>query len=126
AQASDRPASGAASAAIRSPSTRTSAVWVPVDDTTVPPRIRVLIHILRLRRGRSRGGQRVVRVRPPVPVEGPQVAYLGEGAHVEVTDHDLLFGVGGDVADELAARVDEVGLAVELVVTQRLHADPVD
>src|SRR6266540_4066800 len=122
AHASVRPASGAARAAIFSPSINTSAAWTPVAETTLPPRIRMLIGY----RLRSRSGQGVVRVGPPVAVEGPQVAYLRELVHVEVAYHDLFLGVGGRLADQLAARVHEVRLAVEVVVAQRFHADPVD
>ena len=71
-------------------------------------------------------GRAAVGVRPAVAVERPQVADLGQQAHVQVADDHLVLGVGGGVADQLAARVDEVGLAVEVVVAQRLHADPVD
>src|SRR6266508_1802394 len=122
AHASVRPASGAARAAIFSPSINTSAAWTPVAETTLPPRIRMLIGY----RLRSRSGQGVVRVGPPVAVEGPQVAYLRELVYVEVAYHDLFLGVGGRLADQLAARVHEVRLAVEVVVAQRFHADPVD
>ena len=67
-----------------------------------------------------------VAVGPAVAVERPEVADLGQQAHVQVADDDLVLVVGGGVADELAARVGEVGLAVEVVVAQRLDADPVD
>src|SRR6201996_6802589 len=111
---------GSSRAAIVSPSTRTSAGNVPVAVTTVPPRMRVFTGPpLRLDQG-------AVGVRPPVPVELPLVPHLFEQVEVQVADEHLVGVVGGGAADDLAARVGEVGLAVEVVVTQRLDADPVD
>src|SRR5579875_2259997 len=107
-----RPAltAGASSAAIVSPSTSTSAGNVPVAVTTVPPRIRVFTGpSLRLDQG-------AVGVRPPVAVELPLVPDLFEQVHVQVADHDLFLVVGRRAADDLAARVGEVGLTVEVVV----------
>src|SRR5487761_276224 len=108
-------------AAIVSPSTSTSAGIVPVAVTTVPPLIR-----MRMTAPWLRLNERGVAVGPPVAVERPEVADLGEQAHVQVADHHLVLGVGGRVADQLAAGVGEVGLAVEVVVAERLGAHPVD
>ena len=59
-----------------------------------------------------------VRVRSTVAEELPGVADLHDPVEVEVA-HDQLLVVGvADVADELAARVDEVALAVEVVVAE--------
>src|ERR1700761_4355117 len=111
---------GSSRAAIVSPSTRTSAGNVPVAVTTVPPRMRVFTGPpLRLDQG-------AVGVRPPVPVELPLVPDLFEQVEVQVADEHLVGVVGGGAADDLAARVGEVGLPVEVVVTERLDADPVD
>src|SRR6185437_5188359 len=120
--------SRASTAAIFSPTTSTSAGSVPSAVTTVPPLISVLTEPpARLKtRARSWLYQRLVGVRPAVPVELPQVPDLGQLVHVEVAHDDRVGVVGGDVADELAARVDEVRLAVEVVVAERLDADPVD
>src|SRR5712691_11465479 len=70
--------------------------------------------------------QALVGIGTAVPVELPQVADLGELAHVEVADDDLIIGVARRRTDELPARVHEVGLAVEVVVAEWLDADPVD
>src|SRR5580693_5086886 len=74
---------------------------------------------------RSRLDQRLVLVGPAVPVELPQVPDLGQLFHVQVAHQHLVLVVGGGVADELPARAGEVGLAVEVVVAERLDADPV-
>ena len=68
-----------------------------------------------------------VRVRPPVTIELPRVSDLGDLVEVEVADDQLLVVGGAELADELAARVDEIALAVEVVVADvGLDADPVD
>src|SRR5487761_919069 len=94
-------------AAIVSPSTSTSAGIVPVAVTTVPPLIR-----MRMTAPWLRLNERGVAVGPPVAVERPEVADLGEQAHVQVADHHLILGVGGRVAEQLGAppvdRADEV------------------
>src|SRR5208282_1424112 len=140
-------------AAIFSPAISTSASSVPDAVTTVPPLIRVVLTALpprsppgrflgaafprrsslapqsRRRRAplaRSRLHPRPVSVGPAVPVELPQVPDLGQLFHVQIAHQHLVLVVGGGVADELPARVDEVGLAVEVVVAERLDADPVD
>src|SRR5215470_3418005 len=96
--AKDPVCAGSSKAATVWPSTSTSAANAPLAVTTMPPRIRMRMTApLRLR-------QRAVGVRAPVPVELPQLPYL----------------------DELPARVGEVGLPVEVVVAERLDADPVD
>src|SRR5215510_6152779 len=121
----------ASTAAIFSPSMSTSASSVPSAVTTVPPLIRMLMALPPARSVaagicRSRCYQAFVRVRAAVPVELPQVPDLGQLVHVQVTDDDLVGGVGGGFPDDLAARVREVGLAVEVVVAERLDPDPVD
>ena len=63
---------------------------------------------------------------PAVTVELPLVPDLSQQVHVEVADEDFLLAVGGRAADDLPARIREVGLAVEVVVAERLDADPVD
>src|SRR5215475_11935667 len=108
---------GSSRATTVSPSMSTSAAADPVAVTTVPPRIRVrMAASLRL-------AQRTVGVRAPVAVELPQVPDLCQQPHVQVADDDLLGGVGGGPADDLPARVGEVGLPVEVVVAERLVAD---
>ena len=62
-----------------------------------------------------------------VAVELPGVADLDDLVEVEVAHDQLLVMGRSDVADELSARVDEVALAVEIVVAVLgLDADPVD
>src|SRR5580704_5318865 len=103
---------GSNSAATVSPSMSTSAADDPVAVTTVPPLMRVrMVALLCL-------GQRAVGVGAPVTVELPQVPDLFEHAHVQVAQHDLLGGVRGGLAHDLPARVGEVGLPVEVVVTE--------
>src|ERR1700759_3422108 len=111
---------GSRRAAMVSPSTSTSAGKVPVAVTTVPPRMRVFTGpSLRLDQG-------TVGVRSPVAVELPLVPDLFQQVHVQVADDHLVGVVGGGAAHDLAARVGEVGLAVEVIVAERLDADPVD
>ena len=71
--------------------------------------------------------QVAVGVGAAVAVERPAVADELDLVHVEVA-HDQLRLVGvADVADELALGIDEVALAVEVVVADvGLDADPVD
>src|SRR5690349_19534561 len=120
----------ASTAAILSPATSTSASRVPDAVTTVPPLMRMVLTALSPGSLALAGGswlyQRLVLVRAAVAVELPLVPDLGQLVHVEVADHYLVGVVGGRVAHQLAARVDEVGLAVEVVVAQVLDADPVD
>src|SRR5580693_9391645 len=122
--------SRARTAAIFSPATRTSAASVPLAVTTVPPLMSVVVMALLSRSPPLADGswlyQRPVLVGAAVAVELPQVADLGELLHVQVAHQDLVLVVGGGVAHQLAARVGEVGLAVEVVVAERLDADPVD
>src|SRR5579859_3059283 len=119
----------ASTAAIFSPAISTSASSVPDAVTTVPPLIKMVTALspgsLPLAGG-SWLHQRPVLVRAAVAVELPQVPDLGQLVHVEVADHYLVGVVRSRVAHDLAARVDEVGLAVEVVVAQVLDADPVD
>lgn len=70
--------------------------------------------------------QPVVRVGTPVAVERPRLPYVVDETEVEVADEQFLLLVGGDVADELAARVDEVAGAVEVVVPVLLLSDAID
>src|SRR5512146_1757233 len=120
----------AMTAAIFSPATSTSASSVPDAVTTVPPWISVVLTALSPGSLPLAGGswlyQRLVLVRAAVAVELPQVPDLGQLVHVQVADQHLVGVVGGRVAHQLAARVGEVGLAVEVVVPERLDADPVD
>src|SRR5579875_867915 len=51
---------------------------------------------------------------------------LGELVEIQVADHDFLVLVRRDIADELPARVDEIRLSVEIVVTERLDPAPID
>src|SRR5215471_5507137 len=118
--AKDPVCAGSSRAAMVWPSMSTSAANAPVAVTTMPPRMSMRMTApLRLR-------QRTVAVRAPVPVELPQLPHIVEHPHVQVADHDLLGGVGGGPAHDLPARVGEVGLPVEVVVAERLDADPVD
>src|SRR5215469_7370710 len=112
---------GSSRATTVSPSMSTSAADDPVAVTTVPPRIR-----MRMAASPLRLGQRAVGVRAPVAVELPQVPYLFQQPHVQVADDDLLRGVGRGPADDLPARVGEVGLPVEVVVAEWFDPDPVD
>src|ERR1700732_3687755 len=124
-----RPGRRARTTAIFSPSTSTSASCVPDAVSTVPPTISVLTALLSRSPSLADGSwlyQRPVLVGAAVAVELPQVPDLGQLAHVQVPDQHLVLVVGAGVAEELPARVHEVGLAVEVVVAERLDADPVD
>src|SRR5690606_7579688 len=112
---------GAVTAQIVSSVINTSATTGPVALTTVPPRFSVRMALPPLR-----FGQRAIRVRPAIAIELPQVADLGQLGHVQIPHDHFVLGVRGRVTDQLPPRVDEVGLAVEVVVAQRLHPDPVD
>src|SRR5450432_3950782 len=116
-----------------SPSTSTSAGKAPVAVTTVPPRIRVRMMISGTVlvgagwRGAGSGLRKLaVGVRPTVPVELPLLPDLFQQVHVQVADQHLVGVVRGGAAHDLAARVGEVGLTVEVVVAERFDADPVD
>src|SRR5690349_8652867 len=113
----------ASTAAIFSPVTSTSASSVPDAVTTVPPLISVVLMALPPGSGLH---QRPVGVRPAVAVELPQVPDLGQLCHVQVAHQHLVLVVRGGVPHQLPARVGEVRLAVEVVVAERLDADPVD
>src|SRR6266566_4632070 len=115
--------SRASTAAIFSPATSTSASSVPDAVTTVPPLISVVLMALSPGSGLH---QRPVGVRTAVAVELPQVPDLGQLRHVQVAHQHLVLVIGGGVAHQLSARVGEIRLAVEVVVAERLHADPVD
>src|SRR5262245_27354939 len=69
----------------------------------------------------------VIRVRPAIPIELPRLADLLDLVEVHVADEQLLVVGIAQLADELAARVAEVRLPVEVVVAQvLLDPDPVD
>src|SRR3954447_1552715 len=69
----------------------------------------------------------VVRVGSAVAVELPDLADLRDDVEIEVADDQLFLERAADTADELAAGVDEVALAVEVVVAELLlDPDPVD
>ena len=70
--------------------------------------------------------QVVIGVGSAVPVELPAVPHGLDEVHVEVPHDQLGLVVVGRLAHELALGVDEVAGAVEVVVAQRLDADPVD
>src|SRR6266536_3765496 len=68
-----------------------------------------------------------VHVRPPVTEELPRLADLLDLVEVHVPDEELLFVRVPQRSDELAARVAEVALPVEIVVADvGFDADPVD
>src|SRR6478735_12248906 len=76
--------------------------------------------------GGSRAYQVVVGVRAPVAVERPALADRLDEVEVEVADDELRLVRVALVADVVALGVDEVGLAVEVVVAEVLDTDPVD
>src|ERR1700712_4836738 len=114
---------GTSTATMVSPSMSTSWRLAPVELTTVPPLIKVVMSTS-LRRG-----DQVVGLGPAVAVERPVVARLGQLRQVQITDHQFVLVLGGDIADIGTARADEVAgpveahrLVAELV---RFDADPV-
>src|SRR3954447_6750576 len=110
---------GCPSATMISPSINTSWAITPVVDMTFP----FLMSVVGMA---SAGDDLVVGVGASVAVERPCVADLTDLVEVEIADDQVgLVGVS-DVADELAARVDEVALPVEVVVPERFDTDPVD
>src|SRR5688572_7668841 len=111
-------------ATIVSPSISTSWAITPVVEMTLPFLISVVG--IRLLWNDSAGDELVVRVRPAVAVELPAVAHLADLVEVEVAHDQLRLVRVADVAHELPARVDEVALAVEVVLAERLDTDPVD
>src|ERR687898_2117691 len=110
-------------AAIVSPSTSTSIGVAPSADRTSPFLMRVVTGVAPPRSGLRQGA---VGVRPAVPIELPLVADLGDHRQVDVADDQLVLPVAGRPAHDLAPRVGEVARPVEVVVAQRLDADPVD
>src|SRR5262245_5611353 len=75
----------------------------------------------------SRPDEVVVRVGPAVAVELPCLADLLDLVEVHVPDEQLLVMGRAKGADELATRITEVALAVEVVVAEvLLDPDPVD
>src|SRR4051794_12743140 len=140
---------GESSATMVSPSTRTSAVEVPVALTTVPFLMRVVMgapwgevvstdrspalaarppgRVLRWLRcerqraskppepcPRSRSGDAGVGVGPAVAVELPVVAHLPHHVEVEVAHEQLLLVAAAQLADEVAAWIDDLAGAVEV------------
>src|SRR3982750_390290 len=74
-----------------------------------------------------RGYEVGVGVRAPVTEELPRLADLLDLVQVHVADEQLLVVRAAKVADELPARIDEVALAVEVVVADvLLDTDAVD
>src|SRR5258706_11158964 len=69
--------------------------------------------------------QTAILIRPAVAVKLPDVAHLAVFLEVEI-GHQHFFLLVAGLGDDLAARVDEVAGAVEVVFAQRLHADAVD
>src|SRR5688572_3774216 len=70
--------------------------------------------------------QRAVGLRPAVAEELPGVADLADHVEIHVVDDELVLVAAGDLLD-LAARVDEIALAVEFTdVPGRFLADAVD
>src|SRR5258706_7232171 len=70
--------------------------------------------------------QFVVPVGPGVAIARPPIADHLDLVEVEVANDQLWLEGITDVADEVALRLDEVALAVEVVVAERLDADAVD
>src|SRR5262245_11876326 len=99
---------GASTAAMVSPSMRTSPALRPVALRMSPPVISVVLI--------SGLDELAVGIGPTVAVEGPTVADLFDLVEVQIP-HDQ-FGLVGvtRVADELALGIDEIALAVEVVV----------
>src|SRR5689334_11518563 len=76
---------------------------------------------------RLRAREVLIRVRSAVPEELPRVADFLDLVEVEVADAKPLVMGRSDPADELATRIDEVALPVEIVVAElRLDAHAVD
>ena len=65
------------------------------------------------------GDERLVRLGPAVAEELPGVAHFADLVEVEVGDDELVL-VARRLGDDLAARVAEVALAVELADVPRL------
>src|ERR1035437_10331511 len=68
----------------------------------------------------------VVGLGSAVSVKGPCPPDVVDHSEVEIAHHYRLVDIGGNLAYELAAGVDEIRLPVELVGAQRLHTDAVD
>src|SRR5262245_38460950 len=77
-------------------------------------------------RRRSASDDRVVRVRPTVAIERPPVADLADLVQVQLAHDQLRLVRVAHLTDELPLGVDEVALPVEVVVAERLDADPID
>src|SRR5919198_274057 len=75
---------------------------------------------------RSASDDRVVGIRPAVPVERPAVAHRADLVQVQVAHDQLRLVRVAHLAHELSLGVDEVALPVEVVVAQWLDADTVD
>ena len=68
----------------------------------------------------------MIGVGATISIELPAVSDFSDPVEVEIT-HDQLWLVGvTDLADELAPRVGEIALAVEVIVAERLDPDTVD
>src|SRR5215217_185556 len=100
---------GFSTAAMVSPSTSTSAAPEPVLLITVP----FLINVVLIAVLRSRPGDGVVRVRPPVTVELPGVAYLPEHVKVKIAYYDVLVLIAAHSAHHVALRITELATAIE-------------
>src|SRR6266550_3293565 len=68
----------------------------------------------------------LVGIGASVAVELPELAHLRDLVHVEVPDEELFLVRVAHIAHELAAGIHEVGLPVEVVLTERLDPDPID
>src|SRR5918997_565792 len=100
---------GVRTAAMVSPSTKTSATAIPVALITVPPLMRVVLTATPSSRLRDQG----VGVGAAVAIELPGVADLPDHVQVQVADHDLLLGVAAHPADHVALWVAELARPVE-------------
>src|SRR5690606_23353163 len=107
---------GASTATIFSPSTSTSACPRPVAETTVPPVISVVAMLVLLCawRGRLRLGDAGVAAGAAVADELRVGAHLARHVHVEGAHEHLFVCARAALADEVAARVDDLAGAVEL------------
>src|SRR6187455_2514620 len=90
---------GCSRAATVSPSTRTSAAPEPVLLITVPFLINVVLIVVVLR---SWLGDRGVRVRSPITIELPGVAYLSDHAQIKITYYDVFVLIAAHGADHIA------------------------
>src|SRR6187200_2282840 len=101
---------GCSRAATVSPSTRTSAAPEPVLLITVPFLINVVLIVVVLR---SWLGDRGVRVRSPITIELPGVAYLSDHAQIKITYYDVFVLIAAHSTHHIALRIAELARAVE-------------